>query len=138
MDKPHTHFTTVDDLSIAYQVIGDGPIDLVYAHGWVSNIEYAWESPHFARFLTNLSRFCRLVSFDRRGTGLSDREVGAPTLEERTEDIVGVMDAVGSEAAALVGVSEGGNTSANGTATSLEGSRSISPRGSSTRPTAGT
>jgi pimeloyl-ACP methyl ester carboxylesterase/class 3 adenylate cyclase len=112
MQRPRTHFTTVDGLSIAYQVIGEGPLDLVFAHGWVSNIEYAWESPHFARFLRNLSRFCRLIFFDRRGTGLSDREIGAPSVEQRTEDISAVMDAVGSHSAAVMGVSEGGNMAA--------------------------
>ncbi len=107
--RPRTRYAKCGDLNIAYQVIGDGPIDLLYAQGWLSNVEYAWESPEYARFLTRLGRFSRLIFFDKRGTGLSDREVGSPTLEQRTEDILAVLDAVGSEQAALLGVSEGGN-----------------------------
>lgn len=84
-------------------------MDLLYAQGWLTNIEYAWASPEYARFLTNLSRFCRLIFFDKRGTGMSDRDVGVPTLEDRTEDIKAVLDAVGSQRASLLGVSEGGN-----------------------------
>ncbi len=97
MTKPQTQYAIVDDISIAYQVIGDGPIDLVYSQGWLTNIEYAWESPHYAEFLTKLGRFCRLIVFDKRGTGLSERSVGFPTLEQRTEDITAVLDAVGSK-----------------------------------------
>ena len=112
MARPQTRFTNVGDISIAYQVMGEGPIDLLYAQGWLTNIEYAWESPHYADFLTKLSRFSRLILFDKRGTGLSERDVGVPTLEQRTEDITAVLDAVRSERAALFGVSEGGNMSA--------------------------
>ena len=112
MAKPQTQFTNIGDITIAYQVIGDGPIDLLYAQGWLTNIEHAWESPHYADFLTKLSRFSRLIFFDKRGTGLSERDVGVPTLEQRTEDITAVLDAVKSERAALFGVSEGGNMSA--------------------------
>ena len=85
-----------------------GPVDLLYAQGWLSNVEYAWESPDYARFLTKLSRFARVIFFDKRGTGMSDREVGAPTLEQRSQDINAVLDAVESERAAVLGVSEGG------------------------------
>jgi pimeloyl-ACP methyl ester carboxylesterase len=105
---PLTQYTKCGNLSIAYQVVGDGPIDLVYAHGWVSHLEYAWESPDYARFFRRLAGFSRLIRFDRRGMGLSDRDVGPSTLEERVDDIRAVMDAVGSERAALLGVSEGG------------------------------
>ena len=108
MQRPKTQYAKCGDLHIAYQVIGDGPVDLLYAQGWLSNVEYAWESPHYARFLTRLGRFCRLIFFDKRGTGMSDREVGLPTLEQRSEDINAILDDVGSEKAALLGVSEGG------------------------------
>ena len=109
MQRPETRYVRCGDIAIAYQVVGDGPIDLLYARGWLSNVEYAWESPEYARFLSKLGRFSRLIFFDKRGTGMSDREVGFPTLEQRTEDIKAVLDVVGSEHAALLGVSEGGN-----------------------------
>ncbi len=109
MQRPRTRYARCGDISIAYQVIGQGPIDLLYAPPWLNNIEYAWESPDYARFLTKLARFSRLIFFDKRGTGLSDREVGMPTLEQRSEDISAVLDAVGSKNAALLGASEGGN-----------------------------
>ena len=113
------------DATIAYQVSGEGPIDLVYAPGWISNVEYGWENPDFARFFTRLSSFCRLIMFDKRGTGLSDREVGFPTLEQRTDDIRAVMDAAGSEKATLFGVSEGGNMSALFAATYPERTQAV-------------
>ena len=109
MQRPETRYARCGDISIAYQVVGDGPTDLLYAQGWLSNIEYAWESPDYARFLGGLSRFSRLIFFDKRGTGMSDRDVSFPTLEQRTEDIKAVLDAVGSRQAALFGISEGGN-----------------------------
>src|SRR5688572_26003040 len=105
---PRTLYTKSGNVSIAYQVVGEGPIDLVYAAGWVTHLEYAWENPDYARFIRRLSSFSRLIRFDRRGMGLSDRDVGPSTLEERVDDIRAVMDAVGSERAALLGVSEGG------------------------------
>lgn len=105
---PHTQYAKCGRLSIAYQVMGSGPIDLVYAQGWVSHLEYAWENPDYARFLRRLAGFSRLIRFDQRGMGLSDRDVGPSTLEERVEDIRAVMDAAGSERAALLGVSAGG------------------------------
>ena len=98
------------DVNIAYQVIGDGPLDLVFVMGWVSHMEYFWREPNFSRFLLRLASFSRLILFDKRGTGLSDRVPIAqlPTLEQRMDDVRAVMDAVGSERAALCGVSEGG------------------------------
>src|SRR5262245_53154282 len=80
--------------------------------GWVSNLDYFWQEPRFARFLRRLATFSRLIMFDKRGTGLSDRDVGLPTLEQRMDDVRAVLDAVGSERAALLGVSEGGALSA--------------------------
>ncbi len=96
------------DLNIAYQVLGSGPIDLVFVMGWVSHLECFWTEPSFARFLRRLARFSRLILFDKRGTGLSDRTAGLPSLEERMEDVRAVLNAVGSRRAALLGVSEGG------------------------------
>jgi pimeloyl-ACP methyl ester carboxylesterase/class 3 adenylate cyclase len=105
---PRTQYTKSGNVSIAYQVLGNGPIDLVYAQGWITHLEYAWENPDYARFLMRLGTFSRFIRFDRRGMGLSDRDVESLTLEERVDDIRAVMDAVGSERAALFGVSEGG------------------------------
>jgi pimeloyl-ACP methyl ester carboxylesterase len=113
-DHPKTHFTRSGDVHIAYQVVGDGPLDLVYVAGWLSHVELAWEEPTLAAFLRRLASFSRLILFDKRGTGLSDRvpDTKLPTLEERMDDVRAVMDAVGSERAALFGFSEGGNMSA--------------------------
>lgn len=111
---PKTHYTKSGDTNIAFQVLGDGPLDLVFVMGWVSHLEYFWTEPSFARFLRRLSSFSRLILFDKRGTGLSDRvpPSALPTLEERMDDVRAVMDAVGSKRAALCGVSEGGVMSA--------------------------
>ena len=95
-------------MHIAYQVLGDGPHDLVLVPGWVSHVEYALEEPSFSRFVERLASFARLIMLDRRGTGLSDRVADLPTLEERMDDVRAVMDAAGSERAALFGISEGG------------------------------
>jgi class 3 adenylate cyclase len=95
-------------VSIAYRVVGKGPLDLVWVPGLMSNLEMDLESPPFERLVQRLASFSRLMLFDKRGMGLSDRNVGAPTLEERMDDVRAVMDAVGSDHAALIGVSEGG------------------------------
>jgi len=105
---PKTQYAKSGDLHIAYQVMGTGPLDLVFVPGFVSHLEYQWEHPESARFLERLSSFSRLIRFDKRGTGLSDRVGGIPTLEQRMDDVRAVMDAVGSERAALFGISEGG------------------------------
>jgi pimeloyl-ACP methyl ester carboxylesterase/DNA-binding winged helix-turn-helix (wHTH) protein len=107
---PETMYARSGDVNIAYQVIGDAPLDLVFVMGWVSHMEYFWREPTFARFLLRLASFSRLILFDKRGTGLSDRVPinELPTLEQRMDDVRAVMDAVGSERAALCGVSEGG------------------------------
>ncbi len=102
------HYARSGDVNIAYQVLGSGPIDLVFVMGWVSHLEYFWKEPSFARFLSRLAGFSRLILFDKRGTGLSDRVAHLPTLEERMDDVRAVMNAVGSRRAALLGVSEGG------------------------------
>ncbi|MFY9608030.1 MAG: alpha/beta fold hydrolase [Blastocatellia bacterium] len=109
-ERPETKYARSGEVNIAYQVAGSGPLDLVYVMGWVSNLDYFWEDPSYARFLNRLASFSRLILFDKRGTGLSDRvhESELPTLEQRMDDVRAVMDAVGSDKAALFGVSEGG------------------------------
>jgi len=107
---PQTRYAQAPDgVSIAYQVLGDGPRDLVWVPGWVSHLEAAWEEPTLARFFERLASFSRLILFDKRGTGMSDRGSVSelPTLETRMSDVLAVCDAVGSDRAALLGVSEG-------------------------------
>jgi pimeloyl-ACP methyl ester carboxylesterase len=108
--QPQTRFAQSGDVNIAYQVVGNGPIDLVFVMGWVSNIDEFWTEPSWAHFLERLASFSRLIVFDKRGTGLSDRvdEKNLPTLEVRMDDVRAVMDACGSKRAALFGISEGG------------------------------
>jgi pimeloyl-ACP methyl ester carboxylesterase/class 3 adenylate cyclase len=111
MSVPETRYAkTADGVHIAYQTVGEGPVDLVFVMGWTSHIELMWAEPSLARFLTRLASFSRLILFDKRGMGLSDR-VSAdrlPSLEVRMDDARAVMDAVGSERAVVFGVSEGG------------------------------
>jgi pimeloyl-ACP methyl ester carboxylesterase len=105
---PQTRYARSGDVNIAYQVVGDASRDLVLVPGWVTNLEVFWEDPKCARFLERLASFTRLILFDKRGTGLSDRVADMPNLETRMDDVRAVMDAVGSERAALFGYSEGG------------------------------
>jgi len=105
---PPTHYARSGDVSIAYQVVGDGPLDLVLILGFATHLELQWESPPFARFFERISSFSRLILFDKRGTGLSDPVGEVPTLEQRIDDVRAVMDSAGSERAALFGISEGG------------------------------
>jgi class 3 adenylate cyclase len=110
---PKTSYArTRDGVHVAFEVVGDGPFDLVWANSWLSHIEFSWDNPTIARFYEHLASFCRLVLFDKRGTGLSDPVTGIPTIEDRMEDIRAVMDAVGCERAALFGSSEGAATCA--------------------------
>jgi pimeloyl-ACP methyl ester carboxylesterase len=95
MDPPQTRYAKSGDLNIAYQVTGSGPLDLVYVPGFVSNLDLVWENPGWIHFFTRLSAFSRLIMFDKRGTGLSDRVAGIATLEERMDDVRAVMDAAG-------------------------------------------
>ncbi|MET0666234.1 MAG: adenylate/guanylate cyclase domain-containing protein [Acidimicrobiales bacterium] len=106
---PRTHYARSDGRSIAYQVVGDGPEDLLFIPGFVSNIELHWEHPEFVRFFSRLGRVGRLITFDKRGTGLSERVPTdqLPTLEQRIDDVGAVLDAVGSTRANLFGISEG-------------------------------
>jgi len=104
---PTTQYAQSGDLSIAYQVVGDGPIDVVWVPGFVSHVELVWEMPPAARIIERLASFARVIMFDKRGTGLSDPVSGAPTLEERIDDLRAVMEAAGSRQAVVIGVSEG-------------------------------
>jgi pimeloyl-ACP methyl ester carboxylesterase len=108
MAPPETGYARSGELRIAYQVVGSGPVDLVFVPGFVSNIELLWEMPEWAQFFARLAAFSRLILFDKRGTGLSDRVAGIANLEDRMDDVRAVMDAAGCERAALFGVSEGG------------------------------
>src|SRR5262245_29454397 len=105
---PETHYARSGDVHIAYQVVGNGGRDIVYVPGFVSHLELMWDNPRLVRLLGRLSSFARLILFDKRGTGLSDRIGAMPTLEERMDDVRAVMDAVGCKQAGLVGFSEGG------------------------------
>jgi pimeloyl-ACP methyl ester carboxylesterase len=107
MDAP-VEYARSGEVNIAYQVTGHGVFDLVLISGFVSHLDNDWEHPEFVRLLERLGSFARLIRFDKRGTGLSDRAVGLPDLETRMDDVRAVMDAAGSERAALFGYSEGG------------------------------
>src|SRR3954454_21521409 len=108
MSSPPTQYARSGDASIAYQVVGEGPVDVVLVLGFATHLELQWEAPPFAHFFERIASFARLILFDKRGTGLSDPVAEAPPLEQRVDDVRAVMDAAGSEPAALFGVSEGG------------------------------
>jgi class 3 adenylate cyclase/pimeloyl-ACP methyl ester carboxylesterase len=108
VETPETRYAKSGELSIAYQVFGEGPFDLVFVPGFISHCDLAWEMPLMREVLTRLASFARVITFDKRGTGLSDRSLGFGTAEDRMDDIRAVMDAAESERAALVGISEGG------------------------------
>ena len=105
---PEIKYARSGDVSIAYEVIGDGPIDLIIVHGWVASIEGLRGDPAFDQFIQRLTHFARVIQFDKRGTGMSDRVTQAATLEERMDDVRAVMDDIGSQRAAVMGISEGG------------------------------
>jgi pimeloyl-ACP methyl ester carboxylesterase len=127
VNRPETRYTKSGDVNIAYQVVGEGPFDLIWVPGWISNVEESWEVPEYAHFLQRLSSFSRLILFDKRGTGLSDRVSNEllPTLEQRMDDVRAVLDATGSERAAVFGASEGGNLSVLFAATYPERVRAV-------------
>ena len=127
-----TRYAKSGDVHIAYQVFGDGP-DLVMAPGFVSHIENYWDEPHLARWLNSLGGFCRVVLFDKRGTGLSDRVAHLPHMDERMDDLRAVMDAVGIERASLLGISEGGSLAALFAASHPERTQSLVLYGSFAR-----
>ena len=130
---PETRYTKSGDLHIAYQVSGEGPLDLVFVPGFVSHLEYQWEHPESARFFDRLGSFSRVIRFDKRGTGLSDRMGNIPSLEQRMDDVRAVMDAAGSERAALFGISEGGPMSLLFAATYPERTSALAVYGSYAR-----
>ncbi|HKM65297.1 MAG TPA: alpha/beta fold hydrolase [Acidisphaera sp.] len=108
MIRPDTHYARSGDIHIAYQVVGDGPIDVVFVQGFISNLETQWEEPGLTHLFNRLASFSRLIIFDKRGSGLSDRVTDMPDLETRMDDVRAVMDAAGSRQAVLLGASEGG------------------------------
>ena len=112
VERPETRYARSGEVNVAYQVVGDGPFDLVLVPGFISNVEYGWEEPGLASFYRRLASFSRLILFDKRGTGLSDRVTGIPTLETRMDDVRAILDAVRSKRAALIGYSEGASMSA--------------------------
>ena len=112
MDLPVTQYAKSGEVYVAYQVFGSGPFDLVFVPGWTSNLDLWWDNPLTSNWLKGLARFSRVIMFDKRGTGLSDRSVGPPGMEQRMDDIRAVMDAAGSQRAAVLGISEGGSLAA--------------------------
>jgi pimeloyl-ACP methyl ester carboxylesterase/class 3 adenylate cyclase len=122
---PPVQYAKSGDLYIAYQVTGDGPVDLIWSPGTTSHLSLQWENSYFVRVIERLSSFTRLIRFDKRGTGLSDRPTKPATLEERTDDIRAILDSVGSESAHLFGVSEGGSMTMLFAATYPERTRSL-------------
>jgi class 3 adenylate cyclase len=110
---PATRYARSGEVNIAYQVVGEGPFDLIWVPGWISNVEASWEVPEYARFLSRLASFSRLILFDKRGTGLSDSVSieNLPSLEQRMDDVRAVLQAADSQSAAVFGASEGGNLS---------------------------
>ena len=131
--EPETRYARSGDVSIAYQVTGDGPFDVVYVPPMVSHVELAWAVPGMAAYFQSLASFCRLIRLDKRGTGMSDRVSGAPSLETRMDDVRAVMDAAGSDRAALIGVSEGGPMSILFAATYPERTWALVVEGSNAR-----
>jgi class 3 adenylate cyclase len=135
-EAPATRYAkTSDGVHIAHQVVGEGPTDIVLVEGFISHIELGWEEPRIARFRRELASFARLILFDKRGMGVSDRLGAVPTLEQRMDDIVAVMDAVGSERAVLMGLSEGAPVSLLFAATYPDRTRALVLHGGMARST---
>src|SRR5262245_46510565 len=109
VERPRTCYAKSGDINIAYQVTGNGPLDLIVAPGWMSNVDMHWQMLGYEAWVSRMTSFSRLIVFDKRGTGLSDRDVGESTLEERMDDLRAVLDAAGSERAVVLGFSEGGS-----------------------------
>ena len=131
--QPDTRYAKSGDVHIAYQVFGEGPINLVLAPPFVSNVEHWWDEPDIARWLLRLASFARVAMFDKRGTGMSDRVAELPGLDQRMDDLRAVMDAAGMEQAALLGISEGGPLTALFAATYPERCRALVLYGSFAR-----
>src|SRR4051794_1792689 len=124
-DVPETSYAPCGDLSLAYQVFGDGPVELVWAGSFASHVELYWSLPEFCAFMDKLGTFCRIILFDKAGVGLSDPVPKVRTLDDRAAEIEAVMDAAGFERAALFGVSEGGPASILFAATRPERTRAL-------------
>lgn len=122
---PETAYASCGGLSLAYQVFGEGPIDLVYASSFVSHVEMFWTMPEFEAFMERLAMFFRVVIFDKAGVGLSDPVDHVRTLDERADEIEAIMNVVGSDKAALFGVSEGGPAAIIFAATRPERTRAL-------------
>jgi pimeloyl-ACP methyl ester carboxylesterase len=133
---PETRYAKSGAIHIAYQVLGDGPIDLVFIPGLFTHVEHQWEEPGFARFLNRLASFSRLIIIDARGAGLSDRALELPPMEEQMDDVLAVLDAVGSQSAAFFGNSQAGPMGILFAATHPERSRALVLYGSYARPAA--
>ena len=133
MSPPETRYAKSGDISIAYQVSGSGPFDLIFVPGFVSNLDVYWERRGYSDLFARRGRFSRLIRFDKRGTGLSDRVSGIPNLEQRMDDVRAVMDAAGSSRAALFGISEGAPMSLLFAATYPERTRAVVLYGSYAR-----
>src|ERR1700732_1522899 len=131
--QPDTRYAKSGDVHVAYQVFGEGPVNLVFAPPFVSNVENYWDEPDFARWLLRLASYTRVVMFDKRGTGMSDRVAELPGLDERMDDLRAVMEAAGMEEAALLGISEGGPLTALFAATHPERCRALVLYGSFAR-----
>jgi class 3 adenylate cyclase len=131
---PETRYAKSGDVHIAYQVVGDGPIDLVLIPGLFTHVEHQWEEPSFARFLNRLASFSRLIVFDARGAGLSDQAPELPPMEEQVDDLVAVLDAVGSPSAAIFGLSQAGPMAVLFAASHPERTRAIVLYGSYASP----
>jgi pimeloyl-ACP methyl ester carboxylesterase len=123
--QPDTRYAKSGDVHVAYQVFGEGAIDLVFVPGFISNVEVYWEDPSHARWLRRLGRFARVISFDKRGTGLSDRVSTMPAMDQRMDDVRAVLDAAASQSAAILGVSEGGSLAVLFAATHPERCRAL-------------
>jgi pimeloyl-ACP methyl ester carboxylesterase len=108
LDLPETRYARSGELNLAYQVMGNGPIDLMFVPGMIAHLEFLHDLPGYTNFLRRLAAFARVVTFDKSGQGLSDRYLGMPSFEQRVDDIRAIMDAVGSRRAVLLGCSEGG------------------------------
>jgi class 3 adenylate cyclase len=111
-EMPNTRYAQSGDVNIAFQVMGDGPVDIILVPGIVSHVEFLHEFPEYTAFLRRLATFARVVAFDKRGQGLSDAISGAPSLEQRVDDVRAIMDEIGSQRAVLLGLSEGSAMSA--------------------------
>ncbi len=125
MTRPETRYARSGDVHIAYQTVGGGPIDVVFVQGFISNLEVQWEEPGLTHLFNRLSGFSRLIVFDKRGSGLSDRVSDMPDVETRMDDVRAVMDAAGSRQAVLIGASEGGPMSILFAATYPERTRAV-------------